>query len=193
MSAVERVKQICKDRGIPLSRIEKDLGFGNGYIGRLKKGTFPNDRLIAIANYLNVPIEDLTAAKTTIPAYHPITNSPEIRSRLYEVAQTIIHETINAICDDDLYLLTILFSKLNQDGQAKLYDYLEDLLQIGKYTSDGRPFVFDWDAYEKEEVNHAENTNVSSAEADYEKAFGIQSKQESRASSIIEDVEKKAN
>ncbi len=40
MTSVERVKAICKGRKIPISRLEKDLGFGNGYIGQLKKGTF---------------------------------------------------------------------------------------------------------------------------------------------------------
>ena len=54
MNSVDRVKSICKERKIPISRLEKDLGYANGYIGQLKKGTFPADRLSAIANYLNV-------------------------------------------------------------------------------------------------------------------------------------------
>lgn len=59
MTSVERVKKICKERRIPIYRIEKDLGFANGYIGQLRKGTFPNDRLALIAQYLNVTIEEL--------------------------------------------------------------------------------------------------------------------------------------
>lgn len=54
MNTVEKVKALCKERKIPISRLERDLGYGNGYIGQLKKGTFPNDRLLEIANYLNV-------------------------------------------------------------------------------------------------------------------------------------------
>ena len=54
MNSVERVKALCKERRIPISRLEKDLGFANGYIGQLRKGTFPDDRLIKIAEYLNV-------------------------------------------------------------------------------------------------------------------------------------------
>ena len=52
MNSVERVKKICKERKIPISKLEKELGFSNGYIGQLKKGTFPADRLDKIANYL---------------------------------------------------------------------------------------------------------------------------------------------
>lgn len=57
MNSVDRVKELCKTNKIAISRLEKDLGFGNGYISQLKKGTFPSDRLVAIANYLKVSPE----------------------------------------------------------------------------------------------------------------------------------------
>ena len=59
MDSVELVKQICKDRKIPISRLEKDCGFANGYIKKLKEGKFPSDRLLTIANYLNLSTEYL--------------------------------------------------------------------------------------------------------------------------------------
>jgi len=59
MNSVERVKMILKGRGIAVSKLEKDLGFSNGYIAQLKRGSFPADRLEKIANYLNVSTEYL--------------------------------------------------------------------------------------------------------------------------------------
>ena len=59
MNSVEKVKTICKKRKIPISKLEKDLGFANGYIGQLRKGTFPNDRIVAISEYLNVSLSYL--------------------------------------------------------------------------------------------------------------------------------------
>lgn len=59
MNSVERVKSLCKDRKIPISKLEKDLGYSNGYVGQLRKGIFPADRLASIANYLNVSTEYL--------------------------------------------------------------------------------------------------------------------------------------
>ena len=38
MNSVEKVKAICKERKIAISKLEKDLGFSNGYIGQLRKG-----------------------------------------------------------------------------------------------------------------------------------------------------------
>lgn len=54
MDCVERVKNICKERKIPISKLEKDLGFSNGYISQLRKGVFPTDRLSQIAEYLGL-------------------------------------------------------------------------------------------------------------------------------------------
>lgn len=54
MNGVDRVKAICKERKIPISKLERDLGYANGYIGQLRKGVFPSDRLMEIAEYLSV-------------------------------------------------------------------------------------------------------------------------------------------
>ena len=59
MNAVERVKTICKERKIPISKLESDCGFTNGYIGQLRKGVFPDDRILKIAEYLNVSVDYL--------------------------------------------------------------------------------------------------------------------------------------
>ncbi len=65
MNSVERVKAICKERKIAISKLEKELGFSNGYIGQLKKGVFPEDRLRKIAKYLNVSTEYLATGEET--------------------------------------------------------------------------------------------------------------------------------
>jgi len=59
MNSVERVKLLCKERKIPISRLERDLGYSNGYIGQLRKGVFPTNRLVEIAQYLSVSVEYL--------------------------------------------------------------------------------------------------------------------------------------
>ena len=66
MNAVERVKAICKERKIPISKLEADCGFANGYIGQLRKGTFPNDRLLKISEYLNVTVDYILDDGTVI-------------------------------------------------------------------------------------------------------------------------------
>lgn len=65
MNSVERVKTICKERKIPISKLESDLKFSNGYIAQLRKGVFPADRLAKIANYLDVSSDYLLTGEET--------------------------------------------------------------------------------------------------------------------------------
>lgn len=83
MNSVDRVKCLCKERKIPISRLEKDLGFSNGYIGQLKKGVFPADRLKEIADYLKVSADYLmTGQEKEATAYDAM--AEEIIS-IYEI------------------------------------------------------------------------------------------------------------
>lgn len=68
MTPSERIKTICKDKGIPVSRMERDLGFANGYIGQLKKTDIPYERMIKISEYLGVtPQYILTGEEVDAP------------------------------------------------------------------------------------------------------------------------------
>lgn len=68
MNSVERVKAICKMQKMPISKLEKILGYGNGYISQLRKGVFPADRLVEIAAVLNVsPDYILTGEEKSAP------------------------------------------------------------------------------------------------------------------------------
>ena len=80
MNSVERVKQLCKSRKIPISKLERDLGFSNGYIGQLRKGVFPSDRLSKIASYLNVTTEYLmTGQESPSQSSEPALNNRDER------------------------------------------------------------------------------------------------------------------
>lgn len=63
MNTVERIKSICKERKIAISKLEKECGFSNGYIGQLKKGTMPYDRLRTVSNYLDIPVLELSTGE----------------------------------------------------------------------------------------------------------------------------------
>ena len=57
MTTVERVIRECKEKNIPLSKIERELGFGNGYFRSLKKGDLPYERLEKVSQYLGISME----------------------------------------------------------------------------------------------------------------------------------------
>lgn len=63
MNTVEKIKSICKERKIAISLLEKNCGFANGYIGQLKKGTMPADRLKKICDFLELDIEEVLGSE----------------------------------------------------------------------------------------------------------------------------------
>ncbi len=67
MNSVERVKNLCKKRRIPISRLERELGYANGYISQLRRGVLPDDRLAEIAAYLSVSVQFLISGTEEAP------------------------------------------------------------------------------------------------------------------------------
>lgn len=73
MNSVELVKKICKERKIPISKLEKDCGFSNGYIRKLKEGKFPSDRVLVISKYLDMPISYLMTGEESVEETEKLT------------------------------------------------------------------------------------------------------------------------
>ena len=51
-TGVEYVRNFCKKKGVAISKLEKDLGYGNGYLNPKKIKKIEYDRAVEIANYL---------------------------------------------------------------------------------------------------------------------------------------------
>lgn len=83
MNSVELVKNICIERKIPISKLERDCGFSNGYIGKLKRGVFPADKLQQIAYYLDLPYDYLLTGGVSFMGQEPQYYSDE----QYKLAQ----------------------------------------------------------------------------------------------------------
>ena len=107
MNAVEMVKEICKQRNIPISRLERECGFSNGYISKLKRGYFPIDKAEKIASFLNLDVNTLVGVQKSAQRtdyYQDIFsavlaremfNDPEMRA-LFHVKKSIPPERFQA-------------------------------------------------------------------------------------------------
>lgn len=58
---LDKIKALCKEKKTSISKLEKQLGFGNGVIGRWDKSVPSYERLAAVANALDVPVSYLTS------------------------------------------------------------------------------------------------------------------------------------
>ena len=59
MTLRDKIKKLCKEAGIPITKLETDLGFARGYISKLDKSTPRYANLQKIANYFGVGINHL--------------------------------------------------------------------------------------------------------------------------------------
>lgn len=69
MSISENIKTLCKLNGTSMYKLEKELGIGNGTIGKWgKNGRVPNyDTLSAVASALGVTVAELTGDDNATP------------------------------------------------------------------------------------------------------------------------------
>lgn len=56
----DRIKELCNRRGITISKLESDLGFGNSSIKKWERTSSPSvDKVIKVANYFDVSCDYL--------------------------------------------------------------------------------------------------------------------------------------
>ena len=85
MNVVEKVKGLAKARGIPIYILERECGFSNGYIGQLKKGTMPMERVQKVAEYFELPLSYFTGEKDKgTEMYYLDPEAAEIAQELFE-------------------------------------------------------------------------------------------------------------
>ena len=64
-NSVEYVREICRQRKIAISVLEKDCGFANGYLNPKKMAKLPYDRAVVFANYLDLSVDLILTGEET--------------------------------------------------------------------------------------------------------------------------------
>lgn len=57
-----KVAQLCKQRGISIAKLEKEVGIGNGTIGRWEKSSPTVESIKKVADYFGVSVDSLISA-----------------------------------------------------------------------------------------------------------------------------------
>ena len=60
---LERIKDLCCERGITISQLERETGIGNGTISRWGESSPRVDKAKAVADYFGVTVDDLLRAE----------------------------------------------------------------------------------------------------------------------------------
>lgn len=115
MNTVERIKSICSERNIPISKLERDCDFSNGYINSLKKGTLPNDRLLKIADYLGVNASFLSTGRNIAEEYYFDDEAAKIAQEIFENKELkLLFDTAKTVNPEDLQIVHAMLKALKK-------------------------------------------------------------------------------
>ena len=105
-SSYDRIKSLCDENGIAVTALETRLGYGRGYIGKMRHTKkIPSDRIKEIADYFGVSVEYLMTGdapeghyinEETAQAAPEIFENKELRL-LFETARNSDPEDIKAV------------------------------------------------------------------------------------------------
>lgn len=59
MNIKERIKDLCRQKGITVNKLETELGFGTGYVSKLDKSTPNAKKIQLIADYFDISVDYL--------------------------------------------------------------------------------------------------------------------------------------
>ena len=101
-NSIAFVRSLCQERKIPISKLEKDLGYANGYFNAKKQLRLPYDRAVEIAEYLSVSPELILTGeeKENAPA-HSRSNLDDAKAAFFEgYAEELSDEEKDALWED---------------------------------------------------------------------------------------------
>ena len=61
----KRVAELCKQRGVSIAKLERDVGLANGTISKWKKSSPTVDSIKKVAYYLGVSIDSIVSDPPT--------------------------------------------------------------------------------------------------------------------------------
>lgn len=76
-----RIKSLCTEKGITISKLESDLGFSNSSIKKWEKISSPSvDKILKVANYFNVSLDYLLGKTDIVGSISEIIQDEDIIS-----------------------------------------------------------------------------------------------------------------
>ena len=64
MTRYEKIKTLCKERGITITGLERELGFARGSLSKIDKNQPSADRLEKLSSYFGLPVDYFLEVQT---------------------------------------------------------------------------------------------------------------------------------
>lgn len=123
MTTYDRINALCKERGISITALEEELGFGRGSIGKLKKGTtMSSARLQKIADRLETTTDYLLNGVQTsehITAYYEDQRAYELAKKIFENQRLrMLFDAAEDVDPEDLELVINMVKRFKRTNDS---------------------------------------------------------------------------
>lgn len=109
MEILDRIKELCREKGITVTELEKELGFGNGSLA--KSSTIKSDRLQAMARYFNVSIDYLVNGESYYLNEDTAQLAEELATR---PTLKVLFDASRDVSDESLMTVAMLLEQLKK-------------------------------------------------------------------------------
>ena len=123
MTTYDRINALCKERGISITALEEELGFGRGSIGKLKKGTtMSSARLQKIADRLETTTDYLLNGVQTsehFSAYYEDQRTYEMARKIFgNHALRMLFDAAEDVDPEDLELVINMVKRFKRTNDS---------------------------------------------------------------------------
>lgn len=119
MTVVDRILDLCVQRGVSVARCERECGYSNGYLRKMQGKDMPTGKLQAAADFFGVSVAYLATGERgeTVPVEKRTEKHAEAAKTAQEARFSrsmweLLAEAQKAT-DDDLEAVTAILRKLN--------------------------------------------------------------------------------
>lgn len=124
MSTYDKVAELCKERGISITGLETDLGFGRGSLGKMKKGGSTSiARLQKIADYFGKDLKYFSEESQDVQTdeqetYYYDKETLEMARELYKNKELhLLFDAAKDIEKDDLFFVYSLIQRMKKTNR----------------------------------------------------------------------------
>lgn len=128
MKAIDRVKDLCKAKGITIAKLESELGFSNGSIAKGLNGGMKYENLLKIAKYFNVSMEYIATGE---PMQNDVETLESLNLDSMVKTYTIELKDITSKMEE----MNEMFEKIEKD--RKRLEQIEKVFGIRKKENNG--------------------------------------------------------
>lgn len=115
MTPAEVVLNLCQSRKVPVSKMERECGFSNGYIKKLRDGKIPAERVKIISDYFQVPYSFIDPLFAEVDNYYIDNDAREIAKFLYENPDhRVAFDAVRKIKKEDIEFVTEMIKRMSK-------------------------------------------------------------------------------